>query len=150
MRNLFLLRHAHAATNISDFDRLLSSEGVDKCYKIAEVLKEYAHDIDLILCSSSVRTSQTIQAVLPDNVVNYSRNYYNTTASILLEYLQGVDSKYNNVVLVSHNSSISDLGSLLLNEPMSFSPGGLALFKCGIKDWSELNHPKVQLVSFWQ
>ena len=42
MKNIFLLRHAHAINSQNDdFERALNETGIIKCTSIANVLKEY-------------------------------------------------------------------------------------------------------------
>ena len=150
MKHLFLLRHAHSTSNVPDFDRVLNEEGVAKCQKVAVVLEPFSKDIDLVLCSSSVRTSQTIRNVLPDNPVHYSKEFYNSSALLLLDHLREVSSKHNDILLVTHNNAISDLASLLSDRKLKFTPGGLALYDCDIESWSQLDSQNTELMSFWR
>ena len=150
MKYLFLLRHAHASNSTPDFDRVLTNQGLDKCKQVAKILEGYIEKIDLILCSSSVRTSQTVHNVLANNPVNYSKKYYNVDSKKLLQYLQEVDSIYETIMLVNHNPAISMLASELSGEMLELSPGSLVLFECDIDSWVELESNEVKLLSFWQ
>ncbi len=149
MKKLFLLRHAHAENSVPDFNRKLNEVGISKCKELSIILAPYSDHIDYILSSSSVRTSQTISNSLPNNIVYFDYDCYNANLEHLLTKLQGIDSKYNFILLVGHNPNISELASLFLREIMIFNPGGLALFDCNIDFWYELELKNTKLVKFW-
>ncbi len=149
MKQLFLLRHAHATSSAPDFDRVLNKEGILKCEQLKLILEPLSEEIDLILCSSSVRTSQTIRNSLPSNPVHYSRDFYNCSSESLLNKLQEANPKHNSILLVGHNPAITMLASSLANEPLDFNPGSLALYNCNIKGWNELDSETTKLISFW-
>src|SRR3546814_17061037 len=65
MRELILLRHAHAeppATGQSDLDRPLSAEGNAEAEAAGRWLQEQRLVPDLVLCSPSRRTRETLEA----------------------------------------------------------------------------------------
>ena len=67
MRELILLRHAHAepaATGQPDMDRPLSPEGLAEAEAAGRWLAEQALIPDRVLCSPSRRTRETLEAVL--------------------------------------------------------------------------------------
>ena len=160
MKSLFLLRHAHASNNIEvDFDRELSNEGVLKCQNIAKNLQAYIKNIDLILCSSAVRTTQTIQNILSDlNItkinVEYRKDLYTASVNQLYELLRLTNEKEQNILLLSHNPAISDLGRFLANNNkeilQGFSPGSLALYHCNVNSWDLLDQNNITLNGFWR
>jgi phosphohistidine phosphatase len=149
MKKLFLLRHAHSTNSIPDFKRELNDIGINKCQELAVILAPYSNNIDYILSSSSIRTSQTICNSLPNREVHYSDDCYNASSEELLMKLQGLDPKYNFIILVAHNPGISELASLFSEDIVSFSPGNLALFDCSIDSWHELGLRNTKLLEFW-
>src|SRR3546814_16929639 len=67
MRELILLRHAHAeppAAGQSDLDRPLSAEGNAEAEAAGRWLREQRLVPDLALCSPSRRTRETLESVL--------------------------------------------------------------------------------------
>src|SRR6478735_4917541 len=67
MRELILLRHAHAepaSTGQSDIDRPLSPEGLAEAEAAGRWLRERGLVPDRVLCSPSRRTRETLEAVL--------------------------------------------------------------------------------------
>ena len=67
MRELILLRHAHAepaTTGQSDLDRPLSPQGLAEAEAVARWLKEQGLVPDRVLCSPARRTRETLEAVM--------------------------------------------------------------------------------------
>lgn len=165
MKNIFLLRHANAKNSIgSDFERNLTKEGVLKCQNIANALKQYIQDIDLILCSSSIRTRQTIENTLLNlditKDVSYEDELYNSSLNSLLQRITSIAPKNKNILIVSHNPTISETGRFLAKDSISspyslevlqgFSPGSLALYTADIDSWEELDPSNIVLKKFWR
>lgn len=164
MKNLFILRHAHTDNNyIDDYNRQLTEKGIAQCKKTAANLSPYIVDIDMILCSSSVRTVQTVKNILIDLDINdikteYNKDLYHVSLNQLFQYLNNIDNRYHNILLVNHNPTISQLGiyftpnysPLYIDMLQGFDPGSLAMFSCDIKSWSDLSTEKIQLKKFWR
>ena len=67
MRELILLRHAHAepaTPGQSDLDRPLSPQGLAEAESAARWLKEQGLVPDRVLCSPARRTRETLEAVM--------------------------------------------------------------------------------------
>lgn len=165
MKNIFLLRHAHAASNTTDdFNRNLSNEGILKCQNIANALKEYIQDIDLILCSSSLRTRQTIENTLLNlklkKTVQYEDELYNASLNSVLQKIISLSSKNKNILIIAHNPTISEVGRFLAKDSISsphsleilqgFSPGSLSLYEANISSWESLDPINIILKEFWR
>ena len=158
MKSIFLLRHAHAVVSQdNDFDRPLSDEGILKCQAIALNLKPYIQDIDLILSSPALRTSQTIENILLNlgvtNKIHYDQVLYNSSVNRLLQYIAKTPVSNKNILIVSHNPAISQIGRFLGHSKESlqgFSPGSLALFQAEIDSWNLLDPSNVSLKEFWR
>lgn len=164
------MRHAQAVNSLdNDITRVLSDEGILKCHDVSIVLKPYMQDIDLVLSSSAVRTKQTIEniiSILGYNNIHtyYTDELYNISEDDLFNYLCNLEynlsMSIDNIILVNHNPTISDLASFLaqnsIDDPCyleilkGFSPGSLALYQADIKSWSELNQGNIILKNFWR
>ena len=67
MRELILLRHAHAEPAVpgqADFDRPLSAEGLAEAEAVAAWMRDKALVPDRVLCSPARRTRETLDAVV--------------------------------------------------------------------------------------
>lgn len=165
MKNIFLLRHAHAAlSNTDDFNRNLSSKGILKCQDIANALKEHIKDIDLILCSSSLRTRQTIENTLLNlnltKTIEYEDKLYDASLNSFIQRIISINPGNKNILIISHNPTISEAGRFLAKDSNSsphfleilqgFSPGSLALYETNISSWKNLDPSNVTLKEFWR
>src|SRR6185503_3983123 len=66
MKRLFLLRHGKAQPadgSVEDFERTLLLSGMQDASAMARYLRKGDYKLDLILCSSSARTTQTGELV---------------------------------------------------------------------------------------
>lgn len=149
MKNLFLLRHAHSSFGLNDHERSLSQEGIRKCKEVAKLMQDYP--ISIIYSSDSTRTKQTVENILPalndSPEIVFLPELYQASEDELLEFLE-FNSHKDNILLVNHNPSISNLARILNDFPISieleqelsrgFSPGSLA------------HYQNSQLISFWR
>lgn len=118
MRELILLRHAHAeatAPGQSDLDRPLSAEGNAEAEAAGRWLRERALAPDLALCSPARRTRETLEAVLAQ--VGYvdqrlEEEIYEAspgTLAALVDRHREVDR----LLLVGHNPGLERLAALM-------------------------------------
>src|SRR5215471_19183251 len=129
--NLYILRHGlavdHGAPGYpNDADRPLTPKGKRKLQKIANAMEALKLSFDLILSSPYTRARQTAEIVA--EVLRQRRklefsedlvpdgNYKN-----LIEYLNRLKSRAEDVVLVGHEPYLSGLISLLVSGDSDFS-----------------------------
>jgi phosphohistidine phosphatase len=155
-----LLRHAKsdwADSSTPDADRPLSADGRRGCQLIARRLAEHELAPDLILCSSALRTRQTVEGLaqaLPASVpVLVEDRLYLAEAQALLERLQEVDDGVPSVLLVAHNPGIHTLAVALLPPEdrlriPTFPTAALAVEDLTVSRWAELGQDSTRLVSF--
>ena len=94
MRELILLRHAHAeaaATGQADLDRPLSAEGLAEAEAAGRWLASNRLVPDCVLCSPSRRTRETLEAVLTPRGLTFSGLTERETAVLRL-LAQGHDT----------------------------------------------------------
>jgi phosphohistidine phosphatase len=146
MKNLFLLRHSYAEnTALDDFNRKLTSEGVEKANIVGKILSNY--DIDIIFSSDSIRTKETIEHLLPylkhAPEIEYENSLYNSNAAKLLNFIDDELLIDRNILLVNHNPAISQLAMLINKKDnhelqQGLDPASLVLFR------------DKKLISFWR
>jgi len=118
MRELILLRHAHAEpprAGQADFDRPLSAEGLAEAEAVAAWLRDKSLLPDLVLCSPSRRTRETLDAVthaVGELDRRLEDTIYEATAGTLAAL---VDSHRDadRLLLVGHNPGLERLLALL-------------------------------------
>jgi len=115
-RRLFVLRHAKSSwkhSGLSDHDRPLSGRGHDALPRLRRALEERAPDIEVVLCSSAVRTVATlegIRAALPAHVqVTIDDELYGAGGQSWLERCRQVGDDVAGVLVVGHNPGLEGL-----------------------------------------
>lgn len=146
MKNLILLRHAKSSwkdTSLDDFDRPLNNRGRRDAPKMAGRLARQKIQIDLIISSSALRTSDTAK-IFADIICYKSRiifddNLYEASYKEILDIINQIEDKYKSVLLVCHNPGITNLVNFLSDSDIDNIPTtgmvGLSL-NCS---WKELN-----------
>jgi phosphohistidine phosphatase SixA len=118
MRELILLRHAHAEppdTGQADFDRPLSPEGLAEAEAAGRWLAEMGLVPDCVLCSPSRRTRETLEAVL--GAIGYVEQrlddaIYDATPGTLAA-LADTHRDAERLLLVGHNPGLEQLVALM-------------------------------------
>ena len=118
MRELILLRHAHAEPPVpgqADFDRPLSAEGLAEAEAVAAWLRDKALVPDRVLCSPSRRTRETLDAVI-EAVGNLDKRLdaaiYEATPGTLAG-LVDAHRDAERLLLVGHNPGLEQLAALM-------------------------------------
>ena len=128
MKTVTLFRHAKSGDkdnpNIEDFDRPLSARGLKAAPKMGQALRDRKLRPDLVLCSPSVRTRQTLALAAPeawDNPpeVRFKEQLYDASAQVLLAAMRELADDVAHVMIVGHNPGLQDLA-------VSFAPPGSA------------------------
>ncbi|TCZ82021.1 histidine phosphatase family protein [Lysobacter sp. N42] len=118
MRQLILLRHAHAespAPGQADADRALSAEGQAAAEAVGRWLLEQGLSPDCVLCSPARRTRQTLEAVL--GVIGYvdqrlEPDIYEATPGALIA-LADRHCDTGRLMIVGHNPGLEQLVALM-------------------------------------
>ena len=162
-KQLFVLRHAKSSwedPGLDDHDRPLAPRG----RRAVKLLGQHIHDSgitpDLVLCSSSRRTLETLESVAPGGEVLIEPELYAASASEIIERLRQVPDEVGSVMVIGHNPASQTLvlrlvgddpagsdGSYLSDVQRKFPTGALATlsFNCA---WSELAPGRAQLAAY--
>jgi phosphohistidine phosphatase len=128
--NLYIIRHGiaedlGASNNHDDSQRALTDAGRKKMYSIAEGLRAFSVELDLVLSSPYKRTRETAEIVTEvfkmKNKLFYTENLI--PPGELLQLIDEVNEKYSvdNLAIVGHEPALSSLVSLLLSGQPSLS-----------------------------
>ena len=116
MKKLILLRHAKSSwkdASLDDFDRPLNRRGKKDAPIMADKLDKRKIKIDLIISSPAKRTNET--AKIFANILGYESEIifndklYEASYKEILNVINLIDDKYQNVLLVCHNPGITNL-----------------------------------------
>ncbi|MGB3063984.1 SixA phosphatase family protein [Sphingobacterium thalpophilum] len=117
-RKLYIIRHAKAETipGIGDFDRALTSEGIQHAKQVAAKLatKVTLDDNCVVISSPANRALQTTRIFLdvlgsPSFDIQIEESIYECTYKHLLSVINAIPEHINNVLLVGHNPTLTDL-----------------------------------------
>jgi phosphohistidine phosphatase len=161
MKRLYLLRHAKSSWDdptLPDRDRPLAPRGRRAAKAMAEHLKHKGITPELVLCSPSTRTRQTLARVEPvlrrNADVRIEPGLYAASATGLIEMLHEVPEKIESVMLIGHNPGIQDLalslargGSEVARVRSKFPTAALATLEFN-RGWRELEPGSAELASF--
>lgn len=164
MKKLILLRHAKSSWDdpaLSDHDRPLNKRGRGAAPVIAAWLVSRSHVPDTVLCSSAVRTRETVERMrsrmpdLPEPVVEPT--LYHAAPDTLRARLSALPSGCQTVMLVGHQPGIGAFARLLADGTEKrrckrayehFPTAAAAVFEADIEDWSELGPAKARFIDF--
>lgn len=120
MKTLYLLRHGKSAwddSEAADHDRELAPRGVKAAAAVGRHLAKRGAMIDLALCSSARRTSDTLDLTIAElpraPVVERERGLYLCGERVLLERIRDVPDGVRELMLVAHNPDLHALGQTL-------------------------------------
>ena len=111
---LVLTRHAKSSwdnLHLTDHDRPLNRRGREDAKLIAKYLATYEYTYKTILCSTSKRTSETLEIFLnyihKVDQINYLSNLYHASAETIREEIVTLDAD-GTYMLLGHNPGIED------------------------------------------
>jgi phosphohistidine phosphatase len=117
MKRLHLLRHAKSSwdeAELPDIDRPLAPRGEKAAKAIAKHLDKQGIAPELILCSPSVRTRETLDRLgLEESETRFENAIYEATAGELLEVVHVVRPGLESVMLIGHNPGMERLAMTL-------------------------------------
>lgn len=156
MRELILLRHAHAgpaAPGTADLDRPLSPEGLAEAEAAGRWLHEQGLVPDRVLCSPARRTRETLEAVLA--AIGYVDQrlddaIYEATSGTLAG-LADAHRECERLLLVGHNPGLEQLAALMHSgqsgDHRGMPPGGIAVLTLPAD--ATIEPGIAQLSAFW-
>jgi phosphohistidine phosphatase len=166
MKRLLLLRHAKAQPadgSCEDFDRTLMLSGMQDAAAMARYLRKNGYRAELILCSSSARTTQTAELVLQqlDSEVDYRDNLYLAESAKILAAVRGAPARVSHLMVVGHNPGLEAVVGLLVREPVrrkerarhevleeKFPTCALAILDFDVGRWRDVSQGGGKLVDF--
>lgn len=119
MHRLHLLRHAKSSRDegVEDKERPLSRRGRDSSRRIGETLQAGVGRIDLVLCSSALRTRETAELALasfaPQPRILFEDGLYLAGVKALLRRLTQLDEGVGSVIVIGHNPGLHELAIAL-------------------------------------
>ncbi len=116
-RKIIIMRHANAKPStpppgLTDKDRPLSKKGWEELENLEEFSIKCLSEVTLVLCSSAVRTRQTLEGVmayLPKvQHIHYLDELYEAPVWIYLEEINLWRANHLAILIVGHNPAVSE------------------------------------------
>ena len=156
MRELVLLRHAHAESSApgqDDFDRPLSRDGLAEAEAAGAWLRKQSWTPDLVVCSPARRTRETLeQVLLATGYVEQRQDerIYGATSGTLMQ-VADEHRDHGRVLLIGHNPGLEQLMALLTsgqsNDGRGMPAAGIAVLR--LPDAAMLEPGIAELAAFW-
>ncbi len=150
---LYLVRHAKSSwadVTISDHDRSLRNRGRRRAAGLAAWLEERSLGCDLVLCSTALRTRQTLEILLPvlgNADVRYEEGLYHGDARHLVSLLRRTPAAMERVMVVGHDPvlqmtaqylAVTATGDAMDRLDRKFPTSALAMLTFGSAGWTAL------------
>jgi phosphohistidine phosphatase len=147
MKTLVLLRHSEAEDGglMSDYDRKLTSLGVQKIAVLAQNIQAQNFKPNYILASAAIRAYSTAK-ILAQHIdyqvdkIESRAELYNRDAQTLIDVILDLPNEMDKIVFVNHNPAISELASWLNDEKqyLSLSPCHAVCLQLDINEWNKI------------
>jgi phosphohistidine phosphatase len=160
---LHLLRHAKSSWDdegLADHDRPLAKRGRRAAQLIADHIREKAMAPDVVLCSSSLRTRETLDRIArslpPATPVEVEAELYAASAERLLARIRALPDEVGSAMVIGHNPGLQLLalelvgggGSELARLREKFPTAALATLDLPSGRWSRIAPGEAELVAY--
>ena len=122
MRTLVLMRHAKSdyPDGVGDHQRPLASRGIREAALAGDWLRENLPAIDTVLCSSALRTRQTLDRTGISAPVSYSDALYGASPGTMVGE---INDRIDSLLVVGHEPTVSEVALGLAGQ--GSDPGAL-------------------------
>jgi len=154
MLRLILIRHAKSGWDnpeLADHDRPLAPRGRKAAVWLGDTLRTEGWVPDLILCSTALRTRETVELAALGVETRFERAIYDHMGDDFVDIIRTGGGVAPVLALVGHNSGMDTTGLLLAEDDTDFGgfvTGAFAVFDFHIDRWSELRQGTGRLVAF--
>lgn len=168
MKRLILLRHAKAVPStpdLDDADRRLAEIGRSDAIRMGQFLKDEGLLPDLVLCSTALRTRETLSLVLPqlgiEPEVRLLPELYLARWLSLLNLVHQHGGSASTILLVGHNPGLEECARRLARPPTDsqirmllqrmeydYPPAAATALEFDIEDWVQADRSEGELLYF--
>ena len=157
MKHLYVLRHAKSSwddSGLPDHDRPLAPRGEKAAVRIAARLRSEGIAPALVLCSSALRTRQTLAALLPvldgDVQISVEDGLYGAGMREVLARVREVPEAVPSVLLIGHNPTLHELALFLTDrgDVLERFPTAALASLAFPGAWADLAEGEAELESF--
>jgi phosphohistidine phosphatase len=159
MRTLVLMRHAKSdyPEGVADHDRPLAPRGEREAALAGEWLRSHVPAIDAVLCSSAIRTRQTLARTGVQARIAFLDELYGAAPGTMIQAINEIPNTNHTLLVVGHEPTVSHV-TLGLAGPgsdrdaaervaMKFPTSGIAVLSVP-GAWAELGLEGATLTTF--
>jgi len=158
MKTLLIMRHGKSSwkhKDLEDHERPLSKRGLRDSRMMADIIQEKELIPQVILASSSVRTTQTAQIFSEETgyrgEIFTLDSLYLAEAEAYLHELKQLSDDYERVMVIGHNPGLESLLQMITGRIEALPTGVVAYISLPITHWEEINGESVgELVQIWK
>lgn len=158
MKTLLIMRHGKSSwkhKDLEDHERPLSKRGLHDSRMMADIIQEKELIPQVILASSSVRTTQTAQIFSEETgyrgEILALDSLYLAEAETYLHELKRLSDDYERVMVIGHNPGLESLLQMITGRIEALPTGVVAYISLPITHWEEINGESVgELVQIWK
>jgi phosphohistidine phosphatase len=157
LRLLHLLRHAKSSWDdqtLADHERPLAPRGLKASQRIADHVAKTGIAPELVLCSTALRTRQTLAALLPvlggDVEIRLEDALYGAGPHEVLARVRAADDTVSSLLVIGHNPTLHELALFLSGQTEAldrFPTGALASLAFPTA-WADLGEGGAELEGF--
>tara|TARA_Y100000996_G_scaffold170834_1_gene132772 strand:+ start:4585 stop:5067 length:483 start_codon:yes stop_codon:yes gene_type:complete len=153
MKEIFFLRHAKSSWDdfaLKDFDRPLSTRGIQDAELMGNFFRSKKIKLDLVLSSPSKRTKETIEHFFSKDKpkLEFIDNIFHASMEDILDELYQVSEEMNTVMIVGHNPSMHDITEFLTQKFLNKYPTCALAQITTENKWTELTQGCSSLENF--
>jgi phosphohistidine phosphatase len=147
MKTLYLVRHAKSSwkyPELDDFERPLNKRGRKSAPLMGTVLKKLKVAPDIIISSPANRAAMTARIIAdridyPPEKIRYSESIYESSANVLIHFIEHIDDDVDKVMVVGHNPATTDLANYFGGKPIRNIPTcGVFCVDLDISSWAKI------------
>jgi Phosphohistidine phosphatase SixA len=168
VKRLVFLRHAKAipaSPDLEDRDRRLADRGRSDAIRMGQFLNEEGAVPELALCSSALRTRETLDLVLPQlsaaPTVRHLPELYLARWLTIVNLVRQVRDKADTLLLVGHNPGLEEAVKKFARPPgdtktrklhqlldAEYPPAAVAILEFDVEMWSAVERGEGELLNF--
>lgn len=156
MNNLILIRHAKSSwsdPSLADYERPLNKRGKRDAPFMGKILCDKNLEIDQIISSPSVRTTQTIKTMtrqmgFDQKEIVWDESIYEASSFSLLKIIKKTGKEIKSLVIVGHNPGLTLLQNYLCKKEIDNIPTCAIVSMITAKSWSDIDENSFSLEYF--
>jgi phosphohistidine phosphatase len=147
MKTIYIVRHAKSSWNMIDMpdeNRPLMEKGKKRTRKVVDYLQENHIKVDYIISSHAVRAYETAKILAhalkyPVENIKVESQIYHSDGNGILNQFYNLPDRFDSVMIVGHNPSLTDFVNLFLTSPIDNLPtSGVVCFDFDTDHWGKL------------